>query len=177
MGAINDVASGESDFGIVRYQSIYEEYFLGSIQDRGLSQELVSEFTTVLLMSKDHPLASYENVSFHMLSGYPEIVQGDFKVPSVPLSQIQRGASFQSHAKRIYVYDRGSQYDILQRVPGSFMWVSPIPEEYLQQHGLVTKKCQLPSMLHRDIVIYPKREPLSEYGKRFVELLRKSTVE
>ena len=131
MGAINDVASGESDFGIVRYQSIYEEYFLGSIQDRGLSQELVSEFTTVLLMSKDHPLASYENVSFHMLSGYPEIVQGDFKVPSVPLSQIQRGASFQSHAKRIYVYDRGSQYDILQRVPGSFMWVSPIPEEYL----------------------------------------------
>ena len=177
MGAINDVASGESDFGIVRYQSIYEEYFLGSIQDRGLSQELVSAFTTVLLMSKDHPLASYENVSFHMLSGYPEIVQGDFKVPSVPLSQIQRGASFQSHAKRIYVYDRGSQYDILQRVPGSFMWVSPIPEEYLQQHGLVTKKCQLPSMLHRDIVIYPKREPLSEYGKRFVELLRKSTVE
>ena len=177
MGAINDVASGESDFGIVRYQSIYEEYFLSSIRDRGLSKELISEFATVLLMSKNHPLAVQETVSFQMLDGYPEIVQGDFKVPSVSLSQIHQEPGPASHAKRIYVYDRGSQYDVLQRVPGSFMWVSPIPSDYLEQHGLVTKKCVLPSMLHRDIVIYPQKEPLSEYGRRFVQLLRASAVE
>ncbi len=177
MGAINDVASGESDFGIVRYQSIYEEYFLSSIRDRGLSKELISEFATVLLMSKNHPLAVQETVSFQMLDGYPEIVQGDFKVPSVSLSQIHQEPGPASHAKRIYVYDRGSQYDVLQRVPGSFMWVSHIPSDYLEQHGLVTKKCVLPSMLHRDIVIYPQKEPLSEYGRRFVQLLRASAVE
>lgn len=172
MGAINDVAAGESDFGIVRYQSIHEEYFLNSVQDRGLQQELIRQFTTQLLMSKDHPLASYENISFHMLSGYPEIVQGDIKVPSVPLSQIQKGAGFDAHAKRIYVYDRGSQYDILQRVPGSYMWTSPISKDYLEQRGLVMKKCLLSSLMHKDIIIYPKGEPLAQPGRRFVELLQ-----
>lgn len=177
MGSINDVASGESDFGIVRYQSIYEEYFLNSIEDRGLQQQPVRQFTTQLLMNRDHPLASYDNISFHMLSGYPEIVHGDFKVPSVPLSQIRKGAGFDAHAKCIYVYDRGSQYDILQRVPGSFMWVSPISKDYLEQRGLVMKKCLLSSLMHKDILIYPKGEPLTEPGRRFVELLVQSAGE
>ena len=70
--------------------------------------------------------------------------------------------------KRIYVYERGSQFDLLEKVPSTFMWVSPVPDDLLRQHHLVMKNCSENVKVYRDVLIYRKNYRLSELDKAFI---------
>lgn len=118
MAAANDVSGGESDLGVIRIQNLYEPYFVSYLKDLKLQYESLWEFTMTLLMSKEHPLAALGDVPYHKLGGYTEIVHGDYQVPSLSFSEIAHGAGLDCAERRIYVYERGSQFDLLQRVPG-----------------------------------------------------------
>ena len=76
--------------------------------------------------------------------------------------------------KRIYNYDRGSQYDLLKRVKGAYMWVSPVPEDILKARGMVMRPCRLAGIINRDVLIRTKGKPLTDDGLQFVEALRRS---
>ncbi|MEG0229943.1 MAG: LysR family transcriptional regulator, partial [Oscillospiraceae bacterium] len=72
--AISDVISGESEIGIIRYQEPYEEYFLTQLKDHNLDYKLIKQYTLNIIMSENHPLAALEEIPFHELSSYIEIV-------------------------------------------------------------------------------------------------------
>ncbi len=40
------------------------------------------------------------------------------------------------------MYERGSQFDLLEQVPATYMWVSPVPEIWLTRFDLVQRKCK-----------------------------------
>ena len=92
----------------------------------------------VLLMSEHHPLAALGEVPYHLLRQYPEIVHGDL-TPVLPAEQ-QTPSSPLHSANRIAVYERGSQFDLLRRVHGCYMWVSPMPFEVLARE-LLPRHC------------------------------------
>lgn len=175
MNAVSDVASGESDFAIVRWQKVYEDYYLHLLTEQGLEHQLLWEFKMVLVMSKEHPLAVYEDIPYHMLSGYTEILHGDFQVPSLSISEINKNEGMTSPAKRIYVYDRGSQLELLRHTPGTYLWVAPIPQEILDGHNLVLRRCGAANMVNRDVVVYPKAQPPTGLCAELIAEMRRVT--
>lgn len=172
MAATNDVSSGESDLGIIRFQDIYAPYFLSYLNDMRLIYEPLREFRMQLLMASTHPLAQMDDVPYHMLAGYIEIIHGDLQIPSLSLSDISHSAQGQLPARRIYVYERGSQFDLLSRVPGTFMWVSPMPQEILTQNHLVTRPCSLSKLLNKDYLIYRKGHAFTATEKQFLTSIK-----
>lgn len=174
IGAVNAVSNGEFDLAVIRYQTLYESYFLSFIQGMKLKVEPVSNYKMALLLSKDHPLAEYADIPYHMLAPYPEIMHGDFQVPAMSFGEISHEAKLKTAVKRIYVYERGSQFELLRQVKGSYMWVSPMPKETLEQNGLIVRPCPVGAANYKDMIVYPKTHVLNNLEKRFVRQLKES---
>lgn len=172
ISAVNDVSAGESDVGIIRYQTIYEPYFMGLIKNNWLQYEVLREFRHCLVMSESHTLAGMDVVPYHMLDGYTEIVHGDFQVPSLSLAEVKKSAEFRAANKKIFVFDRGSHLDLLERVTDTFMWVSPIPQSILSQHHLVQRESMPRGSLTRDVLIYPVDSDPSPCCQAFIDFLK-----
>ncbi|MBZ9634731.1 LysR family transcriptional regulator [Clostridium sp. FP1] len=175
MEAINDVHNGDSNLGIIRYEKLYENYFLAFLKDSDLEYEPLWEFDLCLLMSKEHPLANMEDIPYYDLCHYTEIVHGDFQIPSLSPSEIKKDAEARLHLKRIYVYERGSQFDLLQRVKGSFMWVSQIPQDVLDHQNMIIRKSSASSLVNKDIIIYKKNHVFTTYEKLFIDMVKNFT--
>lgn len=168
MRAINNVINEDYDIGIIRYQSSFGKYFRTLFTEKKLASETVTEFSYVLLYSKDSRLAKEEVLTPHSLSSYIEIVHGDPYVPSLPTIDVKKAELSEYVDKRICVFERASQFDLLSRVPDTFMWVSPIPEELCERYGLVQRKCDFNSKIYRDVLIYRKGYTLTELDRRFI---------
>lgn len=178
MGALSDISSDEAGLAIIRVQDTHEQYYQNLIREAGLAQELLWEFHMVLLMSKNHPLARIgREIPYHRLDGGTEIILGDPQGPSLTMSQISRNARMQKEKRMIYVYERGSQYDFLRRVAGTYMWVSPIPREALEENGMVLRSCPSSDRVYRDIIVYRKGRELSAEEQGFVEAAREMAAE
>ena len=172
LSILHAFSEGEMDIGIIRYQIMNENYFLSSIADNKLQTELLWEYNMQILMSKDHPLAKMDGIPYHMLSGCIEIVHGDNREPPVALSEFSTQAKMARPSKRIFVYERGSQFDLLQKVEGSFLWVSPVPEDILKEKGLIQRPCLTRANVCRDVIVYPMGHTLSVYEQRFLSEVR-----
>lgn len=175
--AINDTAAGDSDISVIRYQNIYEDYFKSLILEKELEYKPLFEFNMKIMMSENNPLACYDDVPYPFLRDYIEIIHGDYNVRGVSVSRINRGAEIAPPAKTIYIYDRGSQLDILQNVENSFMWVSPVPEKFLKRHGLVVKECSIAREIAKDVLIYKKGKVFQPHETLFVNKLKEQIEE
>ena len=175
-GVINDVACGESNLGIVRCQDIYSSYFSGLIKENHLQSEPLWSFGLSALFSENHPLASYDDLPYHLLSQYTEIVHGDLQGPPLSFSKIQKNAQLDTPHKTIAVYDRGIQFDLLERVKNTFMWVSPMPKDIIAAKHLVLRRCSSIDSTCSDVFVSDPRRPLNRHEASFVEYLRE-TVE
>ena len=171
MQTIAHVSSGEFHLGIIRYQTVYESYFLNFLQEKQLHHQPVWEFEYVALMSKTHPLAMEAQVSYDALCEYIEITHGDISVPYLSYGTAQQEAPSPHARKRIYVYERGSQYDLLTNVAGTYMWVSPVPNTYLERYGLVQRKCSVMDHTCRDLLITPRDYQFNRQEEAFLERL------
>ncbi len=170
MQAISNVAYEKFDLGIIRYQSIYENYFLDFVRSNGLSHELVWEFEYLAVMSREHPLAAAPSVRAEDLFHHIELSHADLIIPYVDRRSVEPQEQTKD-GKHIYVYDRGCQFDLLTRVPTTYMWVSPLPEVYLEQYGLVQRKCAIPNNSYKDVLIYRNEYELGELDEQFKKRL------
>ena len=127
-------------------------------------------------MSKNHPLAEKEDLCEEDLRDYAKINHGDKGGPHV-----KAGGQSQSQAeacgKTIYVYERGSQFDLLANVPSTYMWVSPIPNSYLEKNNLVQRACKAENNRYKDVLIYRRDYELGDYDKLFQKKIYESKVE
>lgn len=171
MRTIRNVVEEGYHLGIIRYQSIYETYFMNFLKEKGLSHKEIWEFEHLALMSCHHPLAKKKLVTYEELMDYTEILHGDLSIPYLSLPKLKEAEPVEQIKKRIYVYERGSQFDLLRRVHSTYMWVSPIPEEVLQQDGLVQRKCNASDHTYKDVLIFPKGHKNSELEQQFLEFL------
>lgn len=176
MQAINNVAYEKFNLGIIRYQSIYENYFLDFVKSKQLQYELVWEFEYLAVMSAGSPLAKVPDVRADELMHYIELSHADLMIPYVDTKSMEQERA-KEPGRHIYVYDRGCQFDLLTRVPSTFMWVSPIPGIYLEQYGLVQRKCRIPNNNYKDVLIYREGYEFSELDEQFMQKLYASRDE
>lgn len=174
---IDNVVNRGYNMGIIRYQKSYEEYFNKYLAANKLSHETIWEFEYVVVMSVAHPLARKENLVERDLASYVKITHGDIEVPRTEFAEKQSQKEPGRHSKTIYVYERGSQFDLLTEVPQTYMWVSPLPEKYLKQYQLVQRVCKGSDNLYKDVLIYAQDYQLSEMDILFQKKLYDSKIE
>jgi hypothetical protein len=174
MRTINNVLKGDYNLGIIRYQTTFEKYFESLFLEKNLVSETITEFSYVLAMSEKNPLAHKENIHPEDLSQYIEIAHADPYVPSLPVIDVKKAEMSEFVDKRIYVFERASQYMLLDKVPNTFMWISPIPDEMLEDHGLIEKKCEFAQKKYKDVLIYRDDYKLTELDKMFIKNVQKA---
>ena len=171
---ISNVADRGYNMGIIRYQLSDEEVFRSRLKSNKLEQETIWEFEYVLVMSKNHPLAAKKTICVDDLRDYMKITHGDIENPHVQHEDSEQG---EHCSKTIYVYERGSQFDLLANVPTTYMGVSPIPDSYLSKNGLVQRACKAPDNRYKDVLIYRQDYKLGEYDKLFQKKIYESKVD
>ncbi|MGE4484717.1 MAG: LysR family transcriptional regulator [Oscillospiraceae bacterium] len=177
MQTINSIVEHQFSLGIIRYQTVYENYYLDYLADKELCYDPIWEFEYLALMSKNHPLADAEELRYSKLSSFIEIVHGDTIVPYINASEIKKPGESHKVKKRIYVYERCNQFDLLARIPATYMWVSPIPDEFLRRYELVQRKCKVANHKYKDLLIYQKGYKFSQFDKKFLDKLYESKNE
>ena len=141
------------------------------LEEKGLAYEMVTEFSYKLVMSAESSLAKKENITFDDLTNFIEIAHADPYVPSLPLSKVVKEELPDNIERRIFIFERASQSDLLSRNKETFMWVSPIPEETLNKYNLVQVDCVDNKKVYKDILIYKKGYKLTELDKKFITAL------
>ena len=168
---IKKVLDGEYKLGIIRYCENYDKYYKNMLEEKGLACELVAEFSYVLIMSKDNPLASKESIGYEDLSAYVEIAHADPYVPTLSMSKVFREELPDNIGRRIFVFERASQFDLLSENPETFMWVSPATEKILDRYNLVQRVCEGNKKVYKDVLIYRKGYKLTRLDKDFITAL------
>lgn len=171
---INNVLNNDYKLGIIRYAENYDKSFKTMLEEKGLVYEIVSEFSYVLIMNKDNPLATKDEIKFDDLVPYIEIAHADPYVPSMPLSKVVKEELPDNIDRRIFIFERASQFDLLSENPDTFMWVSPPPEKILQRYGLVQRNCVDNKKIYKDVLIYRDGYKLSRLDKQFITELCQS---
>jgi DNA-binding transcriptional LysR family regulator len=171
--AVKNILEVGYNLGIIRYAAGYDKYFKQMMAEKGLKGELVAEFKYVLVMREDCALAAMETIRFSDLQQYIQIAHADPYVPSLPLSAV-RNEELPQTPRRIFVFERGSQLDLLTENPETFMWVSPLPERLLRQLHLVQRECAENQRVYRDVLIHRQDYQLTELDKRFITELTQS---
>lgn len=175
MRSIINVVKEEYDLGIIRYQSAFEKYFSTLFEEKKLNYEVLNEFTYVMAVSKDNPLAKKDVIVAEDLANYTEITHGDPYVPSLPLIDVKRAELSEFAKKRIMVFERGVQFTLLEQVPNTFMWVSPIPQDMLDKYNLIERKCDFNTKTYKDVLIYRKKYHLTKIDNEFISKVTGAT--
>lgn len=168
---IINVVEDNYKLGIIRYAENYDEYFKAMLLEKGLSFETVTEFSYVLLMGADNPLAEKEDITSDDLKDFIEIAHADPYVPSMPFAKVASAELTNNIDRRIFVFERASQFDLLSLNPETFMWASPLPQKLLERYNLVQKRCPYNKKIYKDILIYKNGYKLTELDRQFVDKL------
>lgn len=168
---IKKLLENECKLGIIRYSDNYDKYYKNMLEERGLTSELIAEFSYVLIMSHENPLSKKEIITYDDLSSYIEIAHADHYVPSLSASKVFREELPDNVRQRIFVFERASQFDLLSENPRTFMWVSPASQKILDSYGLVQRVCEGNKKLYKDVLIYHKGYKLSKLDKDFLTTL------
>lgn len=171
---IQNVLNNDYKLGIIRYAENYDKFFKSMLEEKGLAYEMVAEFSYVLIMNRENPLALKSEISFDDLPPFIEIAHADPYVPSLPLSVVKKDELPDNIDRRIFIFERASQFDLLSENPDTFMWVSPASRKVLDRYGLVQKKCVDNKKIYKDVLIYREGYKLSNLDRQFITELCES---
>ena len=171
--AVKNILEVGYNLGVIRYAASYDHAFKEMLSEKKLRYELVTEFQYVLVMNRESALAEKEIIRYADLSGLIQIDHADPYVPSLPLSAV-KAEELPEIPRRIFVFERGSQLDLLSQNPDTFMWVSPLPQRLLNRLGLVQRRCEDNQRLYRDLLIYRQEYQLTDLDKTFITELTRS---
>jgi DNA-binding transcriptional LysR family regulator len=167
---INSVAAGTFNLGIVRYRLLHEKYFMDYIRDKDLDVIPFWEFDSMVLTSERH-YRGVEKISYPELGGMTPITFGDESIPYLSFGEVRREAKSPAADKAVFVYDRSTAIELLQTLPDAYMLTAPIGKRELEKHRLTQKKCEIPNERTKDVIIFQKGYKLTEWDRRFVDIL------
>ena len=169
MHVIDAVAYGHYVLGIIRCHVEDEDYFLKNLAEKGLQHETVWQSEYMALMRQDHPLAQQEVLRGADFAPYIEIAFGDEEVPYIRVSESRSGELLE-HTKRILIYDRAMQLDLLRTNPAAYGWASAVPKDILERNNLIQRKC-VRSRQFKDILISRAGYRFSKLDRTFLDML------
>lgn len=150
------------NMALIRYDMEDEDFFHSYMYMKRLECETIMDFEYRIICSRDSSLAQSEMIDPEQLFGRIELIHGDTSLPDgIPVSHPLING-YPSVSRKVYIYERGSQFDLLQSLPDSFMFVSPMPKVALDRHNLVQRKCSGNMRSMRDVLVKRKGVQLSD---------------
>ena len=165
---VKKVAEGEVNIGIIRFLASEKQYIKNILESKELEFEEIMKFNYRLLISKDNPLSYCDKICLSDLNDLIEIVYGDQEASSIPLKT-------NNHDKTITIYQREIPYQLLERLPHTYMWSSFIAQsnELFKQYHLVIRNCDDYKVIGYDYLIKRKGYRLTKEDMGFIEELKK----
>lgn len=117
------------------------------------------------ILENDHSLGI---IRYEDLKPYVEITHADPFLPSMSASATKKAEITDDIEKRIFIFERASQFDLLSENTDTFMWVSLAPQKLLERYGLVKKKCSDNRRVYKDVLIYRKDYHLTDLDRLFI---------
>ncbi len=168
---IECVLARECRLGILRYAAMYDRHFKAMMDEKSLSYEVIAEFTPVLVVRRDHPLAEMASVRSADLRPYVEIVHEDLYVPSLPPVKVAKD-TLPDHAEhRVYVSERAAGLELLAANRKAYLWASPMPHSALERYGLTQLTSPDNQRLYKDVLVRREGYKLTTVDNRFITLL------
>lgn len=165
---IDSLIHNTCDLGIIRFPSDLWSYYEYMLHANNMNYYPMTRFRFHLLFSSQHPLASKSEITHADLENFLELAHPDVQAPTINHeSAYSRDAS----KKTIFIRERGTQFDVLCKVPTSYMWVSPMPQETLDRYGLVQRECIDETITFTDLLIFHQRYMFPGYVKDFLQML------
>lgn len=171
---INNVVNEEYNLGILRYYINHDRYFKDIIEKKELKCELINQFKYVLIFNKNSALAENKEIHYSDLKDFIEIAHGDPYVPSLSTNELVKTELSDEVSRRIFVFERASQFELLANNEETFMWVSPVSKRLLDRYGLVQKECIDNTKEYKDLLIYRSNYKLSKLDQEFITKLCES---
>ncbi|MCI8646862.1 MAG: LysR family transcriptional regulator [Firmicutes bacterium] len=158
---VEDVYNRDAELGVLHFFEAQKDYFFNRIQSYGLiyHNHFQREFLT--LMSRNSPLSKEPAIYSNMLRDCLLVMYGDYEILTASYEDIAKNSGIELTKRRIYVYDRASAMEILQNCPDSYMWITGIHNDTLQQYGLEVRRCKNAKIMSLGGSIYSSQEPLS----------------
>ena len=76
-----------------------------------------------------------------------------------------------SPLRQISIYDRANQFELLEYIPLTYMWATPIPKDMLARYNLVQRESRSGEGRSKDVLIYPAGYAMSPLEQRFINEL------
>ena len=171
---INNVINEEYNLGILRYYINHDRYFKDIIEKKELKCELINQFKYVLIFNKNSALAENKEIHYSDLKDFIEIAHGDPYVPSLSTNELVKTELSEEVSRRIFVFERASQFELLANNEETFMWVSTVSKRLLDRYGLVQKECTDNTKEYKDLLIYRSNYKLSKLDQEFITKLCES---
>jgi DNA-binding transcriptional LysR family regulator len=169
---LRNVLNSEYKLGIIRYAERYDGYFKNMFEEKGLEYEIVAEFNRDLIINKDSQLAKKNIIKSADLKDYIEITHADPFVPSVPIALVKKEEWAENVPRRIFVFERASEFNLLAENKNTFMWGSPISQKLLDIHGLIKRECADKKRRYKDVLIYRRGYKFSKLDEMFIEKVK-----
>lgn len=174
MNVIKNILENDYKLGIIRYAEEHDVYFKEMLDEKNIIHELVAEFSYVLIMSAKHPLAERGDIRYEDLKSYIEISHADPFVPSMPACAVKKSELPDDIDKKIFIFERASQFDLLSENTDTFMWMSFASQKLLERYGLILKKCSDNHRVYKDVLIYRNDYHLTDLDRYFITELCRS---
>ena len=175
--AITNLLQNDYKLAILRFQDTFDEYFKNLIEEKDLESKLITEFSYRLLVNKESPLADKNIITPEDLSDYIEIAHGDPYVPSLPYIDVMKREFVDYTDKRICLFERASQFELMSANKRTFMWVSPIQKSILERYNLTEIECGFHNRIYKDVLVYKKGYIFTELDNLFIQKLENAQKE
>ena len=171
-GVIDDVASGESELGVVFETSATAADLDAAFDAAGLEFVQLAESAPRVALPASHPLVNASSLTLEQLADYPYIYFDQGK--DAPAAFFEEALGDQPRAKSIATTDRASLSELIVALNG-YTVTSGILVGISDGAGLNTVPLDTDVQLRLGYVVR-KGEELGEIDQRFVDTLKKNLV-
>ena len=168
--AVKNIVEQGYELGIVRYDICHEDYYMALFKLRKLACMEILESDYRIIFSGKSPLARKERIHLSDLAGMTEIIHGDTRLPNG--NYVDVSEEEEQEGNRIFVYERGSQFELMNVLENAYMWVSPMPEETLEREGVVERKVVDSKRRIKDVLLYNEGHKFDTFEEEFIGHLK-----
>ena len=171
---IGDVASGQSDLGVLFLSDKTERYIVRSLTEKNLVFEPLVTLKPHVFMRKGHPLSGESSLRLDQLHPYPHVVFTQSENQMYFAEEAESGSGV-DYDRMVYVSDRASIYNIMAHTDCVSTGSGILPEGYADENLIAVPLADSCDM--RLGIVRLRQHVPSAAEKQFVEILKSTTSE
>ena len=172
MRAIKNVATGENNLGIIKYNTAYEQYFTQMLEERELQYETLWEYDELIAVSAESRLAELSLVEESHLKGMTQILFGDNIMHYGRSARSVKTAREADNMHHIFVYEREGVKNALLGDECAYARITPPPKGHYEENKFSIIPLKSEDSKYRDVLFYRKDYRKSDTDLIFIQTLR-----